>query len=591
MLTTYIGTLLDQRTLSLAQKPAYQVLLFSRWLDTDSDIVRGTYTQTPIDLTQWVERGTLNLDMDTDASSLNLNVNVEGLTLGIFYNCVIQLREGDEQVDQSQWLTTFTGWRIGQPGSTESMRPGKNTPEGGRGPRGEVRTVSLTFVSRERQFTDFEITSDGVWLPNIRQNPQLNHSYRNDYDDVGLIAKEIGTDPDWGMGLQSDEVLIGPLPYRIEKQLQFVQIAAWEALQQLLEVLHMVPGVNGEGKVIVRDRSIKKLHVRTYSGLRLAAVSQQDSNYTQVNAVIVKGLAKDLTEVIKANQKLTSISGTFGFFDPHMEFEDTWGADKDNSYRVKVGNVVDGNGNSVRSPKIRHFHTDGFITSVSDPELTVATEYGYKVEIENDTLLIIGLLAAVFAGYVAAQTVVTLLTPFETGTPGSQTTVNPGAVVAQIAGSLLLLGGIYVLQQISNFQFDIYGVPFETVYEEIRVDAILSQFSQIAGSNPSREWERKDVEIKNYIFSTIADSLVPAAGTEPAVTNVGIRRYAKEELAIRLAEQASRNVEMIRDLLLEPADIIKDEDTGFRYFVKSISREIQRGESPTTQTVEAFRVP
>lgn len=590
MLTAYIGTLLDQRTLSMTQKPAYQVLLFSRWLDTDSDIVRGTYVQTPIDLTKWVERGSLNLDMDTDASSLQLTINVEGLTLGIFYNCVIQLREGDAFVNPAQWLTTFTGWRVGQPGATESLRPGKNSPDNGRGARGNARTVNITFVSRERQFTDFEITSDGVWLPNILQNPQLNHAVRNSYDDVGLIAKEVCTDPDWGMGLQPDEVLVGPLPYRIEKQLQFVQIAAWEALQQLLEVLHMVPGVNGEGKVVVRDRSIKKLHVRSYSGIRLAGIAQPDSNYSQVNAVIVKGLAKDLTEVIKANQKLTSISGTFGFFDPHMEFKDTWGADKENSYRVKIGTVVDGNGNSVQSPKIRHFHTDGFITSVDDPEITEATEYGYKVEIENDTLLIIGLLAAVFAGYVGAQVAVTLLTPTST-TPGTQTVVHPGAVVAQIAGSLLLLGGIYVLQQISNFQFDIYGVPFETVYEEIRVDAILAQFSQIAGSNPSREWERKDVEIKNYIFSTIADSLVAAAGTEPAVTNIGIRRYAREELAIRLAEQVMRNVEMVRDLLLEPADIIKDENTGFRYFVKSISREIQRGESPTTQTIEAFRVP
>lgn len=590
MLTAYIGTLLDQRSLSMTQKPAYQVLLFSRWLDTDSDIVRGTYVQTPIDLTKWVERGSLNLDMDTDASSLQLTINVEGLTLGIFYNCIIQLREGDAFVDPSQWLTTFTGWRIGQPGSTESIRPGKNSPDNGRGSRGNARTVNLTFVSRERQFTDFEITSDGVWLPNILPNPQLNHSIRNSYDDVGLIAKEICTDTDWGMGLKPDEVLIGPLPYRIEKQLQFVQIAAWEALQQLLEVLHYVPGVNGEGKIVVRDRSIKKLHVRSYSGIRLAGISQPDANYSQVNAVIVKGLAKDLTEVIKSNQKLTSISGTFGFFDPHMEFKDTWGADKESSYRVKIGTVTDGDGNSVQSPKIRHFHTDGFITSVKDPEITEATEYGYKVEIENDTLLIIGLLAAVFAGYVGAQVAVTLLTPTST-TPGTQTVVHPGAVVAQIAGSLLLLGGIYVLQQISNFQFDIYGVPFETVYEEIRVDAILAQFSQIAGSNPSREWERKDVEIKNYIFSTIADSLVPAAGTEPAVTNVGIRRYAREELAIRLAEQVMRNIDMVRDLLLEPADIIKDENTGFRYFVKSISREIQRGESPTTQTIEAFRVP
>jgi hypothetical protein len=591
MITSLIGTKLDQRTQSLQQKPAYQVLLFSRWLDTDSDIVRGTYTQTPMDVTEQVQSASINLDMETDASSASVTFAIDKLPLGIFYNSIIVIREGDELVDIANWPTTFTGWRIGQPGSSETLKPFAATPAQGQGKRGGVRQVTVNFVSRERQFADFEITSDGVWLPNSKPNPQPN-SPRDDYDDVGLIAKEIATDSSWGMGLQPDEVQIGPLPYRIEKQLQFVQIPVWEALMELLQVLHFVPGVNGEGRVVVRDRNITKASVRQYRSTHIAAISQPDASFTQVNAVIVKGLAKDLTEVIKPDQKLVSIDGTFGFFDPHMQFESNWGNDEQQTYRVKIGGAVtDGNGKTHESPRIRKFQTEGFITSVFPPDITDANEFYYKVEIENDTLLVIGLLAATFAGYVAGMTIAALLTPFETGTPGNRTTVDPLQVVAQTAASLLLLGGLFVLQQIANFQFEIWGVPFETVYEELRHDAILAQFSQISGGQPFREWERKDIEIKNYIFSTLADSPVPASGTEPAVTNPGIETFAVTELAIQLAQQGSRELEMVRDILLEPADIITDQDSGFRYFVKSITRELIRGESPSTQQITAFRVP
>jgi hypothetical protein len=75
------------------------------------------------------------------------------------------------------------------------------------------------------------------------------------------------------------------------------------------------------------------------------------------------------------------------------------------------------------------------------------------------------------------------------------------------------------------------------------------------------------------------------------VTNPGIETFAVTELAIQLAQQGSRELEMVRDILLEPADIITDQDSGFRYFVKSITRELIRGESPSTQQITAFRVP
>jgi hypothetical protein len=259
---------------------------------------------------------------------------------------------------------------------------------------------------------------------------------------------------------------------------------------------------------------------------------------------------------------------------------------------VKNGTVTDGDGNSRVSPRIRKFSQEGFINTVNDPEFTKITEFDYVVQIENDTLLVIGLLVAMIAGYVGLTVAVTLLTPIETGTPGSPTTVNPGAVAAQIAASLLLIGGIYVLQQIGNFQFEIWGVPFETVYEEIRVDAILGHFGTVSGGAPFREFERKSKEIQNYILSTEDDSVVPATTTEPAVTNPGVRSFARRELAISLAEQAKRQIEMTRDILLEPGDIIEHTLDGKRYYITSIGRTLQRsGNSPSVQTCEAFLLP
>lgn len=591
MISHLVGTKLDQRARASDQSPGYRVLLYSRWQDSDSDIVRGLAKQTPIDITPRVVSASLNLDMGTDASSLSLTVSVEGLNLMVFSNCVVQVKEGAADVDIAQWPTTFTGWRLGQPGSSESAAFGPPTPEAGRGERGAERTIQLQFHSRERMFTDYEITSDGVWLPNEAEQTELDFIYRNDFDNVGDISREVCTNQDWGLGLTNDECLIGKQPYRIEKQLQFVQITAWECLQNLLQVLQKVPGVNGEGKIVERDRALDKPTARVYSGEAIISIAQPDASFTQINSIIARGLAKELTKVVKKDQRLTSIDGTFGYFDPVVEFEDTWGADKQNSYRVANGTITDGDGKSVTSPRIRKFSEEGFINTVSPPVFTNVTEFGYTVQVENDTLLIIGLLIALVAGYVAAQVAVTLLTPFESGSPG-QTTVHPGAVAAQVAAALLLLGGIYVLQQIGNFKFEIWGVPFETVYEEIRVDAILGHFGTRSGGAPFREFERKSKEIKNYILSTEDDSAVPATATEPAVTNPGVRSFARKELAIALAEQATREITMVRDILLEPGDIIEHSLDGKRYYIKSISRTLNRGgSSPSIQSCEAFLLP
>jgi len=618
MLTGYQGTDLDQKIQAHDHVPDFQVLLFSRWADSDSDIIRGVYRQTPVDLTTYVLSGSVSLDMQSDAGSLNLTVSLERFPIGIFYNCIVQLKEGDARIPQDEWPTTFTGWHTGQPSASEEIQDKITTPSESKTERGNERTVSIDFISRDAQYTEQELTSDGVWMPNQTPNPDPNnYSFRDNYDDLGNIAKEFATNAEWGMGLESDEVLIGPLPYRIEKQLQIVQQSGMEALKVIGEVLHLVPQFNGEGKLRYVSRRIDTPVVRSYSGMQISSIPLGSGAFDSLNAVKAIGLDKDISDVVKAEQRLFAVQATFGFFDPEMTFSGKWGGDEQESYRVKVGEVVDARGKTVTSPTIKNFLEEGFIPTVSPPEFTKKTEFKYAIKVENDTALTVAALAAFFAGYLGLINLKTneqneqaikedvwksLLAVHTHGPPPSapaggltapptETPSTATVTALDLAAQALLLGGMFVLQQIGNYEFEVHGVPFETVYKELRVDAVLEHFgSQIPGTSVFRQWEKREKEVKNYIFSSKSDSVVPEIiPTHPEVVNPGLRTFAQRELSILLTEQSSRDLTMKRDILLEPGDVFEDSETGFKYKVKSVSRELARGTEPM-MSVSVYRV-
>lgn len=583
MISHLLGSILDQKAQSQVQRPAFRVLIFSRWQDTDTAIVTGSYDQTPFDLTPYVMNGSLNLDSASDASTLSLQVAIEKFPIRAFYNSVIKLYEGDEQVDPNEWPNTFTGWHVGQPDASEEAVDGAPVVAAeSRTERGNVRSASINYVSRDKQFTDHEITSNGVWVPNVKENPDaLNFAYRDQFDDVGNIAREVGTDTSWGMGLDASEVRIGALPYRIEKQLQFVQVSPLKALQMLGQVLHLVPQFDGEGKLRFISRRLDDPPVREIDGSGFTALPMPAASFTEVNAVVALGLDKNLSEVLKPDQKLFSVDGTFGFFDSSVVTDGAWGGDEQESYRIKVGTLPDGNGVTATSPRISNFSNKGFIDTVNPPKFIRQNEFNYAIEISNDTQKVLSLMLLIFSAYTGAVLLGgtfrdTHVHPIPGGPPAV-----PSVGWELLAGGILV-AGLTVLQQIGNYSYDVYGVPYETVYQELRAEAILEQFGTRFAGQPFREYERRDIEVKNYIFSSIEDNDVPAGpATQLATTNPGLKTWAERELAIQLCERMSRSMAFRRDILLEPGDVLSDKETGQRYKVKSISREIRRGASPT----------
>jgi len=606
MLNSLVGTELDDKAQAHDHIPAFKVMWFSRWQDNDSDIVRGTYKQTPVNITDYVLTGSLNLDSKSDASSASLTIALKKLSLGMFYNCIIKIYEGDSRVDEDDWPNTFTGWHVGQPGATEGLQDKVINIEESQTERGTLPTVNLSFVSREAQFTEREITSDGSWYPNVKNNDDPNFTYRDSYDDIGSIARELATNTEWGMGLENDEVLIGPLPYRIEKQLQFVQVNPFEALKTLGEVLHLAPQFNGEGKLRFVSRRIDGTVSRSYSGLQIANAAMSATAFNTVNCITAVGLDKEISKVIKPFQKMATGNGTCGFFDPSVEFEDTWSDDNQRSYLVLTGtNVEDGNGNVIpESPAIRNMRREfrvfggGSTFFIEDPEFLSYDQYGYKITVRNNTDLVYVTLVALFltytinigiASYIKQQASAHVHPP---GAPSPDNiTATAQAMVYDLLASTALLAAIWLLQQVGNFSFDIWAIPYEPVYKELKTEVVLEHFGSKFAGQPFRQYERREVEIKNYIFSSKDDSVVaagPNAG-QPEVTNPGLLTFAERELSIRMSEQIVRSIQLKRDILLEPGDLFLDEDTGFKYKVKAINREIGRGIAPM-MSANVFRI-
>lgn len=564
--------------------PRYRVVLYSRWIDTDSAILTGTHVQQEIDITNCVISGTLNLAAGADASSLSLSISLEDqqtgkyLTPDLFSNCVVQLFEGFAPLPSESWVPTFTGFHIGQPRSSEANTQDARTTSTSVGKRGAARRVEITFTSRGSVYRDRRISTPGVWIPiGANKNPDQTFAYRDSYDDIGRIAREVATES-WGMGLDAAEVLIGKLPYRIEKQLQIVDTSVLEALTTLLQPLHLKPIFDGRGRLKTYSEDASKTPVREYARAQVTEMPQPASGSAPTNAVRLVGLDSELTEVVYADQRLLEIHGTFGFFDSELIFKGTWGADDNESFRIKLGVVPDGNGVTRSSPRIVDFEQEGFIIEpVYPPVFDTLTEYRYVIAVRNDVFLVAAAIAALIGGY-TALVILTTTAPEISG--GVIDTPNPAAISAELLSSALLVAGLTVLQQIGNFRFEVWGVPFETVYAELPGEHLVSNFAafdSITGFS-LRDYERKQEEWENHIFSSIADR-----STDDGVVNIGVQRWLSEQLAFEVAKSARRQLQTVIDILLEPGDAVQFDNQVL--FVETISRTLERG-AVTSQTIQ-----
>ncbi len=583
MLSSYVGTEFDRRQLDSRVRPGYRLLLYSRWIDSDSAIILGTHRQIPVDITKNVISANLTLAASRDASSMACQILLDDkICPDLFYNCIVRLKEGVQEIDETEWPYTFTGFFVGQPQASEATTQDARPARTAIGERGADRTVNVTFVDRGMVYRTENITTPGVWIPRgVKRNPDVAFAYRDAIDDIGSIARDIAT-KDWGMGLDGAEVLLGKQPYRIEKQLQIVDTNVIDALTQILQPLHLVPVFNGAGQLTAYSTDVNKPVSRVYSRSLVKAMPQAQTNQAMTNSVTMRGLDSEITEVLHADQNLLSINGTFGFFDSEMVFRGSWGSDNTNSFRVKRGTLADSTGTVHESPRFRNFVSKGLIiTTVNPPTFRMLTDFRYEIVITNDVYLSVGAIGALISGYAGLALLTTVLP--ELSTPAGDVP-NPGAVAAQVASSALLLAGLIVLQQIGNFEFEVWGIPFESVYQELVAEANIGHFATFdtVGGSARRTYEKNAQDFENHIMSSEEDRT-----TDDGTVNKGIVKWAREQLAFEAAKSAERSVQTPVDLLLEPGDVIQHD--GQVIFVDTITRSITRG-TDDGQSVSGFQI-
>ena len=586
MIREFLDSDVDRIQFTGACRPKARVTLYSRNLDSDSAIVNGTNRGSAMDITGCVESADLTLSADSEASSCTLEVNLEGnISVDMFYNAAVTIHEGDESISDDSWPQTFWGYHAGAPQASEPNIQGNPlNADASYTRRGTKRTLSVTFVGRARNFSNVTITSPGVWLPKGSvKNPDPLYSARDNYDDIGSIAREFATS-DWGMGLTGGEVNIGPLGYRIEKQLQIVQDTAWDALRTLLQPLHLVPFFNGRGVLSFYEELTTKEPIRTYSLDSIVGVPQPARSQRITNVVRMTGLDSETTRVLHADQRLLEVRGTFGFFDSEVVTKGTWGGDETESFRVINGTVTDPNGLVAASPRFMNIEHSGFIIEpISDPEFLEVDEFKYAIVIRNDVFQVVGAIALLIGGYLGAVLGTTLFGEIS-GQSGTPDTPNPGAIIAEIAAAGILVAGITILQQIGNFRFEVHGVPFEEAYSELPAEAVLGMFASFdsSGAGALRSYERQPEEFENHILSHFDD-----VTTDDGTVNKGVRTWAKERLGFEVAKSAPRTVRMVRDVLIEPGDVIAVGDQAI--FVQTINRRLRRGANDP-QTVSGFQI-
>jgi hypothetical protein len=492
--------------------PDFKIYAFDNKLDDYTAIINGTYTQTPLDLTDFCS------EISWKPSQLSFTLQDEN---GDFHpdtgqykeymkdGAILRLLEGDVRVDIDEWAWTFTGSIRGQIGWTKGLRPSSLVA------KVVVYNRDNCQAYKRRSITTREYTAG---------------------TDLGWLCQDLGIN---FMGLSAGEVLI---PYNLGRTLmhktnQLVQVAPWDGLTSVLEVVSLVPFFNGEGRLTTWDKNLARspnVNLSNYTRIYQVDIPQQTGDV--VNRVVVIFLDSNLTEVEGSYQCLGTASITTGFFTPKEEIKCYWSDDRKQRARNTFMKTI---------------------KSVNDNLLPIGHEDYDEDDIYSGTITItidawVSILATVMlVEYLVTAAIPDTVVVFET--------VSVGRILQAQALVVILL----LMMSLGSAQYEIWGVPYDLAYLEKRSIAVEYNIPY---------YEENEKEIKNDFI-----------GSHDQADTVAVT-----ELIFEKSSGSPRKVLMDDYLQLEIGDIFQVPD-GRRFFIKDMSKSIKRGEVPKLQ-IEGFRV-
>jgi hypothetical protein len=518
------GSRLNEIFGSLQRSPAFQVLVWNPNRTTINEVAAGRPTSPPFDLTAFVENVSLQENIgyengdnpSTTAASFrfkslpNAGINLRrGM---IDDGVIVQVRVGDHRIVIADWIPIFTGTFRGSPAEDEGTREGM--------------TEGFTAIAhgREERFLNLVVTTDSFPV-NV---------------DLGEIAYQIASRH---MEMTQDEILFGVQGFpSLHLTNQIVEIPALSALWELFFPVQKKPKFDAHGRVIAVDVSLDKPASRVFRADEVVISNRRQPNEVEVNnSVMIRGLSHTLTRAIQEARLLTEISVVTGFFDD--EYKEDLYYSEDHTQRALSTFLI-------TRKKIRW----------SDAEWSESDEFHGELEI--DTRYLRNVRAIIFGAWVATQIIVALIDLyFQEGSIISDILnwITGGNVAAarfalQIADIISLAGLLWSMSFIGRGEYEIWGKPFDLVYNEL--------ISRHRLTGLTKE-ETREIEYRNDFLSsmTVLDEACSA-------------RLRRE-----LVKDQVFTIEAVDDPTIEVDDVIETAD-GSRFYVNNVSRSYQRERMP-----------
>lgn len=431
--------------------PKFKVLSFAlSQTETWPEIITGTYSQTPVDLTPYIQaiefsHESLRIQL-ADESALLFHPDAGALRAAIGPGRVIRLREGFEGLAESHWLWTFSG-----------------TIEGAYGweyRRGDSIDVSFTVYGRG---------SNAAWKR--RNVTSRNFTIGSDWGSMFRnIAKDI-------MMLADSEVDV-PEPWHVlfdKNANQVVNYPPWDGMEQLLWGISAKPFFNGEGKLdfmsITQNRVTQILEDDTY----LMRYDARAGSSEAVNKVILIYLSNTLSRVDGTDQSLGSATVTTGFFRPEQTI-DVYYSDERKTRSDNPRFLVRQSVNSGLLP-------------VGNESMVKVDEFHSRITVEIEAYV------AVLVVYLFAMYLLLAAVPFDIGFGIGTVTVS--APFGRIQQAIVLIGILIIMSSIGTGQYEVWGTPYEMVYLEQQAIALKSGIEF---------WQEREKEIRNDFISTHAQA-------------------------------------------------------------------------------------
>jgi hypothetical protein len=446
---------------------------------------------------------------------------------------VVRIYEGDEQVDSSLWPLTFTMEIAGQPGYIRSRAVGNDG----------VSRLQFKCVSREASFLGYE---------EISREYTSGETYR-------AIGEDVATSV---MGLRSGELNFSGWGETRTLRHTTMTLSGESPIVLLARVMFVdgfIPRFDGDGKLSQHLSILGGNIDRFYSDQRnRISIGWPLSDIQVADSVVVKGLDFNQSRVdILPRQVVAKVNLTTGYFTQDEAVEALFSPDKtqlaDNpTLLVKIsvngGFTILGGGETITLIPAPNDANEGYI----GVNINISTGY-----------------APWLATFLLATYVGLSFVPNKVVTTG----VGVGVVVstgftinfASVAAAIALGGAMMIMTALGRGVYEIWADPFQYVFQEIRRRAL---------ADDADEFTKNEIEVLNHLI-------------DDAVT---CETLAEQILYIQQAGLHPRDVTMLHDLALEPADVFSSTDDDRVYLIQSVSRVLTRDDKAVTATIRALEL-